>query len=71
MVGETTSVTLLLKAWSGGNQEALGYLTPRVYVELRRMAAKYMAKERSGDTLQATALVHEVFIRLVEVDNVS
>lgn len=71
MVGETTSVTLLLKAWSGGNQEALGDLTSRVYLELRRMAAKYMRKERSGDSLQATALVHEVFLRLVEVDNVS
>ena len=68
---ETTSVTHLLKAWSGGDQEALGDLTPKVYVELRRLAAKYMRKERSGDSLQATALVHEVFLRLVEVDNVS
>jgi RNA polymerase sigma factor (TIGR02999 family) len=68
---ETTSVTLLLKAWSGGSQEALGELTSRVYLELRQMAAKYMRKERSGDSLQATALVHEVFLRLVEVDNVS
>ena len=71
MAGETTSVTLLLKAWSGGNQEALGELTSRVYLELRRMAAIYMRKERSGDSLQATALVHEVFLRLVEVENVS
>ncbi|MBV9405081.1 MAG: sigma-70 family RNA polymerase sigma factor [Acidobacteriaceae bacterium] len=71
MVGETTSVTLLLKAWSGGNQEALRDLTSRVYPELRRMAAKYMRKERSGESLQATALVHEVFLRLVAVDNVS
>ncbi|MGH9529575.1 MAG: sigma-70 family RNA polymerase sigma factor [Terriglobales bacterium] len=71
MVGETISVTLLLKAWSGGNQEALEALTSRVYLELRRMAAKYMRNERSGDSLQATALVHEVFLRLVEVDNVS
>jgi RNA polymerase sigma-70 factor, ECF subfamily len=71
MLEETISVTLLLKAWSGGNQEALRDLTSRVYPELRRMAAKYMRKERSGDSLQATALVHEVFLRLVEVDNVS
>jgi RNA polymerase sigma factor (TIGR02999 family) len=71
MVGETISVTLLLKAWSGGNQEALRDLTSRVYPELRRIAAKYMRKERSGDSLQATALVHEAFLRLVEVDNVS
>ncbi|HEY2472702.1 MAG TPA: sigma-70 family RNA polymerase sigma factor [Terracidiphilus sp.] len=68
---DTTSVTLLLKAWSGGDQEALAALTSRVYFELRQMAAKYMRKERSGDSLQATALVHEVFLRLVEVDNVS
>ena len=68
---KTTSVTHLLKAWSGGDQEALGDLTPKVYLELRRMAAKYMRKERSGDSLQATALVHEVFLRLVEVDNVT
>jgi len=68
---ETTSVTHLLKAWSDGDQEALGDLTSKVYFELRRMAAKYMRKERPGDSLQATALVHEVFLRLVEVDNVS
>jgi RNA polymerase sigma-70 factor (ECF subfamily) len=68
---DTTNITLLLKAWSRGDQEALADLTSRVYVELRQMAAKYMRKERSGDSLQATALVHEVFLRLVEVDNVS
>ena len=68
---EATSITHLLKAWSGGNQEALEELTPKVYVELRRMATKYMRNERAGNTLQATALVHEVFLRLVEVDSVS
>jgi DNA-directed RNA polymerase specialized sigma24 family protein len=67
---EATSITHLLKAWSGGNQGALAELTPKVYVELRRMATKYMRNERAGNTLQATALVHEVFLRLVEVDNV-
>jgi len=68
---EKTSVTLLLKAWSGGDQDALADLTSKVYPELRQMATKYMRKERSGDSLQATALVHEAFLRLVEVDNVS
>src|SRR5665811_767474 len=68
---ESNDVTHLLKAWSGGDQGALEELTPKVYVELRRMAAKYMRNERAGNTLQATALVHEVFLRLVEVDNVS
>jgi RNA polymerase sigma factor (TIGR02999 family) len=68
---QTTSVTLLLKAWSGGDQEALGDLTSKVYLELRQMAAKYICKERSGDSMQATALVHEVFLRLVDVNDVS
>ena len=68
---QTTSVTLLLKAWSGGDQQALGDLTSKVYLELRQMAAKYMRKERSGDSMQATALVHEVFLRLVDVNDVS
>ena len=68
---ESNNVTLLLKAWSGGDQGALEELTPKVYLELRRMAAQYMRNERAGNTLQATALVHEVFLRLVEVDSVT
>jgi RNA polymerase sigma factor (TIGR02999 family) len=64
------SVTQLLKAWSGGDQGALGELTPKVYIELRRMAARFMRKENSGNTLQATALVHEVFLKLVDADHV-
>jgi RNA polymerase sigma factor (TIGR02999 family) len=68
---ESTSVTNLLKAWSGGDPVALEELTPKVYVELRRMAARYMRKENAGNTLQTTALVHEVFLRLVEVESVS
>jgi RNA polymerase sigma factor (TIGR02999 family) len=65
------SVTHLLKAWSGGDQEALEELTPKVYLELRRLAAKYMRNERAGNSMQATALVHEVFLRLVAVDSVN
>jgi RNA polymerase sigma factor (TIGR02999 family) len=49
----------------------MGQLAPRVYLELRRMADCYVGKEGSGRTLQATALVHEVFLRLVEVDSVN
>ena len=71
MSEESTSVTQLLKAWSGGDQQALAELTPRVYLELRRIAAAYMRREGAGNTLPATALVHEVFLRLVEVDGVS
>lgn len=68
---ESDGVTRLLKAWSGGDQGALRELTPKVYLELRQMAAKYMRKERTGNTLQATALVHEVFLRMVQVDSVT
>jgi len=71
MDSESTSVTRLLRAWSGGDHAALEQLTPKVYLELRRRAASYMRNENAGNTLQATALVHEVFLRLVEVDNVT
>jgi RNA polymerase sigma factor (TIGR02999 family) len=61
------TVTQLLRAWSAGDPEALESLTPLVYTELRRMARRYMNQERSGHTLQATALVHEAFLRLADV----
>lgn len=57
------TVTELLKAAASGDPSALPRFTPRVYLELRRMAAGYPRREGSGDTLQATALVHEVFLR--------
>src|SRR5262249_21594210 len=60
----------LLKGWGGGDEGALGRLTEHVYPELRRMALRYMKNEARGDTLQATALVHEVYLRLVDVTNV-
>ena len=63
-------ITGLLKAWAGGDQEALQQLTPVVYAELKRMAIRYMAKERPGNSLHATALVNEAFLRLVEIDSV-
>jgi RNA polymerase sigma factor (TIGR02999 family) len=65
-----TSVTQLLQAWSGGDEKALGALTPKVYAELRRMAGRYMRNEGPGQTLQTTALVHEVFLKLVDADRV-
>ena len=66
---ETSShdVTQLLQAWSVGEPDALAKLTPLVYQELRRLAQCYMAQERPGQTLQATALVHEAYLRLVGV----
>ena len=61
-------VTLLLAALRNGNQDALAELMPLVYQELRRLAGHYMRGERVGHTLQATALVHEAFLRLVDQD---
>ena len=66
----TEEITCLLKAWGGGDEAALGRLAERVYPELRRMARQYMKNEVQGNSLQATALVHEVYLRLVDVTNV-
>ncbi len=68
---ESSEITRLLKAWSSGDQGALEQLTPKVYAELHRMAGKHMRNERAGNTLQATALVHEVYLRLVDGANVN
>src|SRR5262245_49955669 len=65
--GESAEITRLLKAWSRGDSTALDRLTPLVYERLRRMARSYMRNERPGHTLQATALVNEAFVRLVDV----
>ena len=62
----SSTVTLLLRDWRSGNAEALEELTPLVYDELRRIAANRLRNERSGHTLQATALVNEAFLRLSE-----
>ncbi len=59
-------VSQLLRAWSGGDQGALEKLTPIVYAELHRLARRYMAGECPGHSLQATALVNEAYMRLVE-----
>ncbi|HKW33843.1 MAG TPA: sigma-70 family RNA polymerase sigma factor [Candidatus Acidoferrum sp.] len=66
----SAEITSLLKAWSGGNQAALARLAERVYPELRLMARRYMKNERQANTLQATGLVHEVYIRLVDATKV-
>jgi RNA polymerase sigma factor (TIGR02999 family) len=63
-------VTSLLQAWSAGDEKALDKLAPLVYQELHRTAHRYMARENSGHTLQTTALVNEVYLRLVNVRNV-
>ena len=73
MESQATQVTHLLRAWSGGDSVALEQLMPLVYEELRRMARRYMQRERQGNTLQATALVNEAFLRqsaFSEIDRV-
>ena len=62
---DTPAVTQLLIDWRAGNQQALAALTPVVYQELRRLALQHMRSERTGHTLQPTALVNEAYIRLV------
>ena len=59
-------VTLLLQAWGGGDKEALDRLAPLVYHALRRIAGRIMTAERPNHTLQATALVNEAYVRLVD-----
>jgi len=59
-------VSGLLRAWSDGDRDALDRLTPIVYAELHRLARQYMKRERPGHSLQATALVNEAYIRLVD-----
>jgi len=60
------NVTDLLTAWSGGDEAALEKLVPLVYQELHRTAHRYMARERSSHILQTTALINEVYMRLVD-----
>ena len=71
-MSEPTSldVTELLKAWSDGDQTALDQLLPLVYAELRRVARHRMRSARRGDILQTTALIHEAYIRLIDVNRV-
>ena len=67
-MGETDDITQLLVRWRGGDEAALEQLLPLVYEELRRLAGRYMRAERPDHTLQATALVHEAYVRLVGVE---
>src|ERR671923_306375 len=69
-IPEIQEVTELLLAWSEGDRAALERLTPLVYEELRRLARSYMRGERAGHMLQTTALVHEVYLRLIDAGRV-
>jgi RNA polymerase sigma factor (TIGR02999 family) len=65
-----TEINHLLQAWSSGDPAALAELSRLVYDELRRMARRHMSGERRDSTLQTTALVHEVYLRMVDATNV-
>jgi RNA polymerase sigma factor (TIGR02999 family) len=67
---ECSETTQLLRAWASGDPGALERLTPRVYGELRRIAGHFMRDERVGRTIQTTALVHEAYLKLIDVSNV-
>ena len=64
MMAATAGVTQLLNDWQDGDRAALEKLTPLVYDELRRIAHRYVQRERNGHTLQTTALVNEAYLRL-------
>jgi RNA polymerase sigma factor (TIGR02999 family) len=66
----TAEVTRLLQAWGAGDDSARDRLIPLVYAQLRRLARRSMRRERSGHTLQTTAVVNEAYLRLVDQRNV-
>jgi RNA polymerase sigma-70 factor, ECF subfamily len=70
MTGQHQEVTELLMAWRNGDDSALSRLTPLVYEELHRIAAAYMRREKTGHTLQTSALVNEAYIKLVDSSRV-
>jgi len=70
MTPTSNEITQLLLAWSEGDEQALDRLIPLVYDELHRLAQSYMRKERAGQTLQTTALIHEAYLRLIDANQV-
>jgi len=63
----THEITALLRAWTAGDEQALEKLTPLAYSELHRHAHRYMAREPAGHILQTTALINEVYLRVVDL----
>jgi RNA polymerase sigma factor (TIGR02999 family) len=64
------NATALLQAWSNGDQAAFAVLVPIVHDELRRLARRHIRRERPGHTLQATALVNEAYLRLIDLNRI-
>jgi RNA polymerase sigma-70 factor, ECF subfamily len=69
MADVESRVSGLLRQWSGGDDQALEQLVPIVYKELRRLAHYHLGRERDGHSLETTALVHEVYLRLCDQDD--
>ena len=67
---DCSETTQLLRCWANGDQEALEKLTPRVYNELRRIAGHFIRNEQPGRTIETTALIHEAYLKLIDVTNV-
>jgi len=70
-LGPDQNITELLVRWGGGDKAALDELIPLVYDELRKLAASYLRRNPGSNTLQATALVHEAYVRLAEQSGIS
>ena len=64
-------ISVILKDWSGGNRASADALLSIVYDELRKIAAQYLRKENSGHTLQPTALVHEAYMKLIDISDIN
>ena len=62
----SSEITSLLVAWSDGDEQALERLAPLVQDELRRLAKRYLSKERAGHTLQTSALINEAYLRMIQ-----
>lgn len=69
-MNRSNEVTVFLKAWSCGDREAANRLMMLVYDEMRKLAATYLRNQRSDHTLQPTALVHEAYLKLIDVSQV-
>lgn len=70
-MNDNQQITHMLRDWSGGNREALESLLPLVYDELHRQAASFLRRERSDHTLQATALINETYLKLIDQRDVN
>ena len=68
---KSQEISRILQGWSDGGKEASEKLMPLVYEELRRQASRYMRRERIGHTLQATALIHEAYLKLIDQRDVN